>query len=111
MFNIHGDAGVGKTYLTKQLRQIAVNGGALAAYTDEAVDDVTSAMTVIAEELSRGGARLGEFEKRVAAYRERRHELESDPNAPAGVAVFITKTLVTIGLAGGPRFAHCQAAC
>ena len=99
LFNIHGDAGVGKTYLTKQLRQIAIDNGCLTAYIDETVDDVISAMTAIAEEFSRGGARLGEFEKRAAAYRERRHELESDPHAPEGVAAFLTKTAVTIGLA------------
>ena len=56
-------------------------------------------MTVIAEQFSRRGVRLGEFEKRAAAYRERRHELESDPQAPEGIAAFITKTAVTIGLA------------
>ncbi len=99
LFNIHGNAGVGKTYLTKQLRQIAIDNGALTAYIDETVDDVTSAMTAIAEEFRRCGARLGEFEKRAAAYRERRHELESDPHAPEGVAAFLTKTAVTIGLA------------
>jgi tetratricopeptide (TPR) repeat protein len=99
LFNIHGDAGVGKTYLTKQLRQIAIDNGSLTAYIDETVDDATSAMTVMAEEFSRGGVRLGEFEKRAAAYRERRHELEADPQAPEGVAAFLTKTAVTIGLA------------
>jgi hypothetical protein len=99
LFNIHGDAGVGKTYLTKQLRQIAIDHGGLTAYIDETVDDAISAMTAISEEFSRGGVRLGEFEKRAAAYRERRRELESDPNAPDGVAAFLTKTAVTIGLA------------
>ena len=99
LFNIHGDAGVGKTYLTKQLRQTAIDNRCLTAYIDETVDDATSAMTVIAEEFSRGGARLGDFEKRAAAYRERRHELEADPHAPDGVAAFLTKTAVTIGLA------------
>jgi hypothetical protein len=99
LFNIHGDAGVGKTYLTKQLRRIADRDGCLTAYVDETVDDVVSAMTAIAEEFSRSGARLAEFEKRAAAYRERRHALESDPQAPAGIATFITKTAVIIGLA------------
>ena len=56
-------------------------------------------MTVMAEQFSRAGAPLGEFEKRAAAYRERRQELESDPHAPEGVAAFLTKTAVTIGLA------------
>ena len=58
LFNIHGDAGVGKTYLAKQLRQIAIDEGCLTAYIDETVDDAISAMTVIAEEFSRGGVRL-----------------------------------------------------
>src|SRR5258708_22211763 len=102
LFNIHGDAGVGKTYLTKQLRQIAIDNGSLAAYIDETVDDATSAMTVMAEEFSRGGVRLGEFEKRAAAYRKHRHELEADPQAPQGVAAFLTKTAGTIGLAATP---------
>jgi hypothetical protein len=107
IFNIHGDAGVGKTYLTKQLRQIASSKGALAAYTDETVVDPTSAMTAIAEEFGRGGIRLSEFEKRVASYQQRRHELASDPQAPAGVASFVTKTAVIIGLAAArdPPFA------
>ncbi len=99
LFNIHGDAGVGKTYLTRQLRQIAIDEGSLTAYIDETIDDVTSAMAVIAEEFSRSGARLGGFEKRAAAYRKRRHELEADPRAPDGVAAFITKTAVMIGVA------------
>jgi tetratricopeptide (TPR) repeat protein len=99
LFNIHGDAGVGKTYLAKQLRRIATGQGCLTAYVDETADDVISAMTVMADEFRRAGARLGEFEKRVAAYQERRHELESDQNAPDGVAAFLTKTAVLIGLA------------
>ena len=99
LFNIHGDAGVGKTYLTKQLRQIAIDDGCVTAYIDEIIDDATSAMAVIAEQFSRGGVRLGEFEKRAAAYRQRRRELEADPQVPEGVAAFVTKTAVTIGLA------------
>jgi hypothetical protein len=99
LFNIHGDAGVGKTYLTRQLQQIAVRNGALTAYIDETTEDVTSAMGVIAEELKRAGARFTEFDKRAEDYRQRRHELESDPQVPDGLASFLTKTAVTIGLA------------
>ena len=71
----------------------------MTAYTDETVEDVTAAMVSMAEEFGRWGARLSEFEKRAAEYFQRRHELESDPQAPDGVASFITKTAVTIGLA------------
>ena len=99
LFNVHGNAGVGKTYLTKQLQQTAIDNGCLTAYIDETVDDPVSAMAAIAEEFSRSSARLGEFEKRVAAYQEYRHELEADPHAPDGVAAFLTKAAVMIGLA------------
>lgn len=97
LFNIHGDAGVGKTYLTKQLRQIAHDSGAVTAYIDDAVRDVTSTMIAIGAEFSRAGTVLAEFEKRASAYRARRQELESDPQAPDGIAAFLTKTAVTIG--------------
>jgi hypothetical protein len=98
LFNIHGDAGVGKTYLTMQLRRTAADQAALTAYIDETVDDVPSAMSAIARELSLAGARFGEFDKRAAAYLQRRNELASDPHAPDGVAAFLTRTAVTIGL-------------
>jgi hypothetical protein len=99
LFNIHGDAGVGKTFLTRQLRQVAVDEKALTAYVDETAEDIAAVMTAIAEEFAHGGVRLTEFEKRAAEYRQRRHELESDPQAPDGVAVFLTRTAVSIGLA------------
>ena len=99
LFNIHGDAGVGKTYLTRQLRQLAAAQGALTAFVDESADDAPAAMGAIASQLAQAGTRLGGFEKRAAAYRRRRQELESDPKAPEDIAAFLTKTAVTIGLA------------
>jgi len=98
LFNIHGNAGVGKTYLTKQLRRIADENGALTAYTDESVDDVPDAMNSIAHEFAHGGVQLSGFQKRYAEYEKRRHELESDPQAPEGVGAFLTRTAITIGL-------------
>lgn len=52
IFNIYGTAGVGKTYLTKQLRQIALDRGALTAYADDAAADPLSVMSVIADEFA-----------------------------------------------------------
>ncbi|MDQ2810688.1 MAG: ATP-binding protein [Actinomycetota bacterium] len=99
IFNVYGDAGVGKTSLTERLRQIAVDHGYLAACVDDQrSDDVISAMSVIADEFSQNRARLGEFEKRLAAYRKHRHTLESDSQAPEGVAALVTRTAVAIGI-------------
>ena len=86
LFNIHGAAGAGKTYLAKQQRQAAIQQGALTAYTDEAVDDLTSAMTAIAAELDPGGAWLGTFEQRAAASREHRGQPRAGPAKPGGAA-------------------------
>jgi tetratricopeptide (TPR) repeat protein len=98
LFNIHGDAGVGKTYLAKQYMRNAKDKGFVIAYSDETIDDVTSAMHGIAKELSEQGVRFSEFGKRFAAYRQHRHELESNPNTPNEVAVSLTNAAVRIGL-------------
>ena len=98
LFNVYGDAGVGKTSLTERLRQIAVDNGCLTAYIDQPADDVISALTAIAGEIRRNGAKLSEFEKRAATYWEHRHKMESDPSAPEGVAALLTKGLVGITL-------------
>ena len=98
LFNIHGDAGVGKTYLTLHLRQAAAERGAAAAYLDDRIEDLFSAMSMLARGLSPGGDWMEEFRKRADAYLQRRHELASDPHAPDGVADFLTRTTVIIGL-------------
>jgi tetratricopeptide (TPR) repeat protein len=98
LFSIHGDAGVGKSFLTRQLQRIAQDNGAVTAYTDEVFDDVISAMSAIGRELERSGLRLRSFEKRVNTYYRRRHELESDKQAPDGVVDFVTKSAIAIGL-------------
>src|SRR5690242_13593670 len=82
IFNIHGDAGVGKTYLTTQLRQLAVGKGALTAYVDETADDAIAAMNAIAGQFAQAGMKMVGFQKRATAYWRRRQEMESDPKAP-----------------------------
>ncbi len=99
LFNIHGDAGVGKTFLTRQFEQIAAHDGAVTAYIDETAEDVAAVMTAIAGGFARSGTGLAEFEKRAAEYRQRRYELESDPQVPDGVASFLTRSAVSVGLA------------
>lgn len=99
LFNIHGDAGAGKTYLTKHIQQLAIGSGALTAYVDETAGDITSVMRLISDGFRHCGTRLSEFDKRFGEYLKYRRELEGDPQTPAGIATLITKTAVTIGLA------------
>ncbi|MFC6022659.1 tetratricopeptide repeat protein [Plantactinospora solaniradicis] len=98
VFNVHGDAGVGKTFLVQQLRRVAGEQAALTAYTNEDAFDVPDTMAAIAANLADQGARLKEFEKRYATYQQRRRELEADPQAPEGASAFLTRTAVKIGL-------------
>jgi tetratricopeptide (TPR) repeat protein len=98
IFNIHGNAGVGKTYLAKQLLQNAADNGALTAYIDERAVDAVSAMRDIAKQFADVGVLLNEFEERVKAYEQRRSELESDPQAPDGIAAFISKAALAFAL-------------
>ena len=80
LFNIHGVAGAGKTFLAQQLRQAATAQGALTAYTDEAADDLTAVMTGIAAELDPDSAWRHDFEQRAAASQS----LPGPEPAPAG---------------------------
>jgi tetratricopeptide (TPR) repeat protein len=94
--NIHGIAGVGKSFLLQQFRRIAQAEGAASALVDEDYFDVVETMSALAAEFGRQDARLTEFEAQLATYRQRRRELESDPNAPLGD--LITTTTVRAGL-------------
>ncbi len=77
LFHVHGDAGVGKTRLVRELEQIAREAGALTAYVDEGVAGVPEAMTVMIRQFAAQGRRFKELERLLAAHRERRHEAEA----------------------------------
>jgi tetratricopeptide (TPR) repeat protein len=98
VFAIHGDGGVGKTLLSRRLRELADGHGSATAWADERVFGVPEAMQAISVDLSRAGVDTGGFDKLLANYLRRRQEAADDPNAPAGTATFITKTVVRVGL-------------
>ncbi|TLS46240.1 tetratricopeptide repeat protein [Streptomyces montanus] len=77
LFHVHGNTGVGKTFLVRQLEQIAQERGALTAYVDEAVGSVPEAMAALSTQFARQGHRFKELDRMLAAHRERRHAAES----------------------------------
>ncbi|GAA1665781.1 tetratricopeptide repeat protein [Glycomyces endophyticus] len=95
--NVHGIAGVGKSFLLQQFRRIADAEGAASALVNEDYFDIVDTMAALAADFAARGARLTGFEAGLATYRQRRSELESDPNAPLGDLV--TTTTVRTGLA------------
>ncbi|MGW0879932.1 tetratricopeptide repeat protein [Streptomyces sp. NPDC002671] len=103
LFHVHGNAGVGKTFLVRELEQVARERGALTAYVDEGVGSVPEAMAAISREFLRQGREFKRLDKALGMYRERRHEaevvlagLEPEPERPSAV----TATAVRAGLAG-----------
>ncbi|MEW2396750.1 tetratricopeptide repeat protein [Streptomyces sp. NPDC046862] len=90
LFHVHGNAGVGKTFLVRELEQIARDRGALTVYVDEAVGSVPDVLTAISAQCAAQGHRVKELERLLASYRERRYEAEiaaltavPDPQAPS----------------------------
>ncbi|MER8000624.1 tetratricopeptide repeat protein [Streptomyces sp. NPDC095613] len=77
LFYVHGNAGVGKTSLVREMRQAAGERGALTAYVDETVSSVPEALAVVAEQFGRQGRPLKQLDRLLATYRQRRHEAES----------------------------------
>ncbi len=98
IFNVYGDGGVGKTFLSQRLRGIADAHGALTSWIDERVSGVPDVLRAMAADLSRAGEDMSAFNKLLGNYLSRRNEVEADPDAPAGAAAFITKTAVRVGL-------------
>lgn len=109
LFHVHGNAGVGKTFLLREMEQLAREKGALTAYVDESVGSVPEAMTAICRQFAGQGHRFKELERLLAAHRERRHEaeaavatLEPEPQAPsAGSTAVMRAGLVGLGMVPG----------
>ncbi|MEV5874309.1 tetratricopeptide repeat protein [Streptomyces sp. NPDC052101] len=110
LFHVHGNAGVGKTFLVRELEQIARERGALTAYVDESAGSVPEAMAAIGRQLAQQGHRCKELERQLAAYRERRHEAEAAalaldpetaPRPSAGAQAVARAGLVGLGMVPG----------
>lgn len=98
VFCIHGDGGVGKTFLLGQLRRIATERRAVSAYVDEAVFSVPEAMARIAEQMAEQGHPMKGLLRMVETYRKRRSEVEADPQAPTGITTLMTRTATKLGV-------------
>lgn len=114
IFHIHGNAGVGKSFLVRRLAHTARESRALTATVDESVTSVPEALEAICAQFAGQGFPLKALEKLLATYRQRRYEVESavsptpavDPatGVPApttGSLVAAQAGLVAIGLLPG----------
>ncbi|MEW1636385.1 tetratricopeptide repeat protein [Streptomyces sp. NPDC093801] len=86
LFHIHGPAGVGKSTLVRQLQSIAHDAEALTAVVDESVSDPVEAMRAISFQFAQQGNEFKNFDKLLATYRQRRHEVDSNAAAAGAEA-------------------------
>ncbi|MCX5103011.1 ATP-binding protein [Streptomyces sp. NBC_00439] len=86
LFHVHGQAGVGKSSLVRQWEAVARESQAVTAYLDDDVHGVIEAMEAISAQLARQQSPLKRFDKQLASYRQRRHEVETSAavTAPVG---------------------------
>ncbi|MBD2415577.1 hypothetical protein FACHB389_22060 [Nostoc calcicola FACHB-389] len=98
LFNVWGQGGVGKSTLLRQFRKIAESAKMIAAHTDDSEKSVPEAMGRLAEQLEQQDYKLPQFTERYKVYRQKRQELESDPEAPQGFSAFVGKTVAKTGV-------------
>ena len=103
LFNVWGQGGVGKSTLLNQFSKSAQEAKAATAYTDESETSLPEALGRFAEQFERQGYKLGHFSDRYRLFRQKKQELETDPEAPQGFSAFVGKTVVKAGVRLGRR--------
>ena len=99
VLNVYGQGGVGKTTLLRQFVRLARGQGAAVALTDDIETDAPAALARLAAQLGQGAANdpFYAFDKAYRTYRQKREELEADPDAPSGLAGLVGRAAVRVG--------------
>jgi tetratricopeptide (TPR) repeat protein len=98
LFNVWGQGGVGKSTLLRHFRKMAESAKMIAGHTNDSEKSVPEAMGRLAEQLEQQNYKLPQFTERYKVYRQKRQELESDPEAPQGFSAFVGKTVAKTGV-------------
>ena len=103
LFNVWGQGGVGKTTLLRRFEDIAKKQGGVTARIDEVIASVPEVMAAFVRQLTEQGQAFPKFSDRYKVYRQKRKELETDPEAPQGFSAFMGKTVAQVGFSLGRR--------
>ncbi|WP_406190541.1 tetratricopeptide repeat protein [Streptomyces griseus] len=75
VFHVRGNAGVGKTSLVREWRELAGEFGALAASVDESADSVPDVLAAIAAQFAEQGYPLKALDRLLDTYRRALHDM------------------------------------
>ncbi|MFI0015129.1 tetratricopeptide repeat protein [Streptomyces griseus] len=75
VFHVRGNAGVGKTSLVRELRELAGEFGALTASVDESADSVPDVLAAIAAQFAEQGYPLKALDRLLGTYRRALHDM------------------------------------
>ncbi len=98
LFNVFGQGGAGKTSLLRRFRQLAEAVESAVAWCDETQEDVPSVLGHLVEQLQKQGYEFRAFQERYRVYRQKRQELEADPEAPHGISSVVGRALAKTGV-------------
>ena len=93
IYAIHGQGGVGKTYLSKKYRTIVDAKNGISVFTDESIPSLLDWMGNVAKQFKEKGHELKEFTKRYKLYLQETKKLEADPEKPKGTLGAIVRTI------------------
>lgn len=103
-FNIYGQGGVGKSYLSKKFISIAEERNCLTAYTDESIKSLLEWMEKISAQFKDKNAELSEFDKRYKTFLQETKKLETDPEKPKGTFSGLVKTITKGAIREGKKW-------
>jgi len=94
-----GEGGIGKTTLLRRYRTIVTEMKYATAWVDEFTSpSVLGVMSALADELEKQGHSLKAFADRYKTYRQRKNEIDTDPERPKGFAAAVGKAGGRIGV-------------
>ncbi|MEY4903965.1 MAG: hypothetical protein RLZZ292_1780 [Bacteroidota bacterium] len=92
-FNIYGQGGVGKSYLSNHYKTLTDANKVLSAYSDESLKSVLEWMAAVSEEFAAQKVELTDFDKRYKLFLQETKKLEIDPEKPKGTFGGLAKSL------------------